>query len=98
MPQYQWRVARKRAIIFFGFHQINGAFVNNDDLDLIRLQLSRGSIYQSPGRTTGPVETVVCRVETQLGAVLVHSIQQRKQNRLFHIYILFSVARAGQGR
>ena len=37
-------------------------------------------------------------METQVGAVLVHSIQQRKQNRLFHIYILFSVARAGQGR
>ena len=40
-------------------------------------------------------------METQLGAVLVHSIQQRKQNRLFHIYILFSVrgqARAGEVR
>ena len=35
MPQYQWRVARKRAIIFFVCHQINGVFVNNDDLYLI---------------------------------------------------------------
>ena len=38
--------------LFFVCHQINGVFVNNDDLDLIRLQLSRGSIYPSAGRTT----------------------------------------------
>ena len=75
--------------------------MNNDDLYLISAVIAGQhlSITRADHGTCG--DSVLCgrwRVETQLGAVLVHSIQQRKQNRLFHIYILFSVARAGEVR
>ena len=64
---------------FFVSHQINGVFVNNNDLDLIRLQLSRGSIYQSPGRTTGPVETVESGDKVGSGSCSQHSAKKAEQ-------------------
>ena len=70
---------KKTCNYFFVCHQINGVFVNNNDLDLIRLQLSRGSIYQSAGRTTGPVETVESGDTVGSGSCSQHSAKKAEQ-------------------
>ena len=92
---------KKTCNYFFVCHQINGVFVNNDDLDLIRLQLSRGSIYPSAGRTTGPVETVMCeewRHRWEQFLFTAFSKESRTDCFIFIFCIVWPGQRGGEAR
>ena len=84
---------------FFVCHQINGVFVNNDDLNLIWLQLSRGSIYQSPGRTTGPRDWGEWRHSWERFLLTAFSKESRTDCFIFIFCLVWpGQARAGEVR